>query len=156
MSIICQCISFCNLQKYVCKISSLSVSQNCANSRPSSSVSTSRQGSSPVAGAADGHTVITSHSSSSSTHSDSGIQSYSKTSKLQCISLQTSTTRLHIYIQSNVFLFYMILYFKKHITAFLLKPCVSVYIYFFAINPYHQSPFMFATLFCKYLTSKRH
>ncbi|XP_056613780.1 adhesion G-protein coupled receptor D2 [Triplophysa dalaica] len=58
---------------------------NCANSRPSSSVSTSRQGSSPVAGAADGHTVNTSHSSSSSTHSDSGIQSYSKTRHLSLL-----------------------------------------------------------------------
>nr|XP_055073266.1 adhesion G-protein coupled receptor D2 isoform X2 [Misgurnus anguillicaudatus] len=58
---------------------------NCASSRPSSSVSSSRLGSSPVAEVADGHAVNTSHSSSSSTHSDSGIQSYSKTRHLSLL-----------------------------------------------------------------------
>ncbi|ROL40758.1 hypothetical protein DPX16_9752 [Anabarilius grahami] len=52
--------------------------QNCASSRPSSSVGSSRPGSSPVPGVLEGHTVTTSHSSSSSTNSDNITQSSDK------------------------------------------------------------------------------
>lgn len=62
-------------------LSSLPFSQNCASSRPSSSVGSSRPGSSPVPVVLDGHTVTTSHSSSSSTHSDNITQSFDKTSE---------------------------------------------------------------------------
>lgn len=53
--------------------------QNCASSRPSSSVGSSRPGSSPVPGVLDGQTVT--YSSSSSTHSDTITQSFNKTSE---------------------------------------------------------------------------
>lgn len=62
-------------------LSSHPFSQNCASSRPSSSVGSSRPGSSPVPVALDGHTVNTSHSSCSSTHSDNITQSFDKTSE---------------------------------------------------------------------------
>ncbi|XP_051979787.1 adhesion G-protein coupled receptor D2 isoform X3 [Xyrauchen texanus] len=63
---------------------------NCASSRPSSSVGSSRPGSSPVPGALDGHIVNTSQSSSSSTHSDSGTQSCSKTRHLSLLCVHDS------------------------------------------------------------------
>ncbi|XP_067253003.1 adhesion G-protein coupled receptor D2 [Chanodichthys erythropterus] len=51
---------------------------NCASSRPSSSVGSSRPGSSPVPGILEGHTVTTSHSSSSLSNSDNITQSSDK------------------------------------------------------------------------------
>lgn len=68
---------------------------NCASSRPSSSVSSSRQGSSPVAGAADGHAVNTNHSSSLSNHSNSGIQSCSKTRHLSLLCVHDNLNEDH-------------------------------------------------------------
>ncbi|XP_067272149.1 adhesion G-protein coupled receptor D2 isoform X2 [Pseudorasbora parva] len=82
---------------------------NCASSRPSSSVGSSRPGNSPVPGVLDGHTVTTSHSSSSSTHSDNITQSYDKTRHLSllCVhdnlneDLRCPDTGVHLSGQSN-------------------------------------------------------
>lgn len=83
---------------------------NCASSRPSSSVGSSRPGSSPVPGVLDGHTVTTSHSSSSSTHSDNITQSFDKTRHLSllCVhdnlneDLRCPDTGVHLSGQENL------------------------------------------------------
>ncbi|KAK7137120.1 hypothetical protein R3I93_017248 [Phoxinus phoxinus] len=83
---------------------------NCASSRPSSSVGSSRPGSSPVPVVLDGHTVTTSHSSSSSTHSDNINQSFDKTRHLSllCVydnlneDLRCPDTGVHLSGQENL------------------------------------------------------
>ncbi|XP_016331008.1 adhesion G-protein coupled receptor D2-like [Sinocyclocheilus anshuiensis] len=82
--------------------------ENCASSRPSSSVGSSRPGSSPVPGVLDGQTVT--YSSSSSTHSDNISQSYNKTRHLSlpCVhdnlneDLRCPDTGVHLSGQENL------------------------------------------------------
>ncbi|XP_058617157.1 adhesion G-protein coupled receptor D2 isoform X3 [Onychostoma macrolepis] len=82
--------------------------ENCASSRPSSSVGSSRPGSSPVPGVLDGQTVT--YSSSSSTHSDNITQSYDKTRHLSlpCVhdnlneDLRCPDTGVHLSGQENL------------------------------------------------------
>ncbi|KAL1251243.1 hypothetical protein QQF64_019039, partial [Cirrhinus molitorella] len=81
---------------------------NCASSRPSSSVGSSRPGSSPVPGVLDGQTVT--YSSSSSTHSDNITQSFNKTRHLSlpCVhdnlneDLRCPDTGVHLSGQENL------------------------------------------------------
>ncbi|XP_043078298.1 adhesion G-protein coupled receptor D2 isoform X2 [Puntigrus tetrazona] len=81
---------------------------NCASSRPSSSVGSSRPGSSPGPGVLDGQTVT--YSSSSSTHSDNITQSYDKTRHLSlpCVhddlneELRCPDTGVHLSGQENL------------------------------------------------------
>ncbi|XP_048039072.1 adhesion G-protein coupled receptor D2 isoform X2 [Megalobrama amblycephala] len=83
---------------------------NCTSSRPSSSVGSSRPGSSPVPGVLEGHTVTTSHSSSSSTNSDNITQSSDKMRHLSllCVhdnlneDLQCPDTGVHLSGQENL------------------------------------------------------
>ncbi|XP_077082757.1 adhesion G protein-coupled receptor D2 isoform X2 [Siphateles boraxobius] len=84
--------------------------ENCASSRPSSSVGSSRPGSSPVPVVLDGHTVSTIHSSSSSSHSDNITQSFDKTRhvSLLCVhdnlneDLRCPDTSVHLSGQENL------------------------------------------------------
>ncbi|XP_073793919.1 adhesion G protein-coupled receptor D2 isoform X3 [Danio rerio] len=64
---------------------------NCTSSRPSSSVGSSRPGSSPVPAGSDRQTITTSHSSGSLTHSDNNIpQSFHKTRHLSLLCVNDS------------------------------------------------------------------
>uniref|UniRef100_A0A9J8ABB9 Adhesion G-protein coupled receptor D2 n=1 Tax=Cyprinus carpio carpio TaxID=630221 RepID=A0A9J8ABB9_CYPCA len=82
--------------------------ENCASSRPSSSVGSSRPCTSPVPGVLDGQTVT--YSSSSSTYSDNITQSYDKTKhlSLSCVhdnlneDLRCPDTGVHLSGQENL------------------------------------------------------